>query len=76
MDKEESLLKFDESFASGGIPLLKSNLHLNISYINKNFYVDENNAILNSKNNILEELKKAYKFVLSKQDSVVIVNFK
>jgi len=72
--KPENLIKFDDSFQSYGIPILKSNIFLKIEYNNK-IHNLEKEAITKSKHNILEELKRAYHFNLIDNGEIIKIEF-
>ncbi len=75
-DKKENLIEFNDSFESGGIPLLKANQSLHISYKNKKILSNNiEKVIFNSKRNIINELVKAYNFTLSYDNDSIIVVF-
>ena len=64
LDKSEENIRFNESYISGGIPLLKASILLNIKYEINNSNVKFKKEISKSKKDILLELQKAYKFKL------------
>ena len=75
LDENEENIKFDESYFSGGISLLKGDILLDIKYKINNPNVKSKKGISESKKTILLELQKSYKFKLTYDNNNVNVEF-
>lgn len=64
LDKEEKFIEFDDSFMAMGLPLIKAEILLHIDYKNQNSENEIVNTVFTNKQNILNELQRAYKFTL------------